>query len=137
MIGNIIDTTVSDERLKTDIEDYEEECSNCVKNVKVHKFRYKDEKYKDNDKYGFIAQQLLSNLPEDMKGIVREVEDKESKDKISTNNYMKLSLILWKSLQEEMSKREHIESSVYELQEAVRELKGKGKAKPKAKSKNK
>ena len=50
---------------------------------------------------------------------------------------MKLSVILWKSLQEEMSKREHIEASVYELQEAVKELKGKGKAKAKAKSKRK
>ena len=80
VIGNIVDTTVSDERLKTDIEEYNEECSNCVKNVKLHKFKYIDEKYKDNDKYGFIAQQLLANLPEDMKGIVREVKDKESKN---------------------------------------------------------
>ena len=38
----------------------------------------------------------------------------------------------------EMKKQiEHLESSVYELQEAVKELKCKGKAKPKAKSKNK
>ena len=29
VIGNIVDTTVSDERLKTNIEDYEEECSEC------------------------------------------------------------------------------------------------------------
>ena len=50
---------------------------------------------------------------------------------------MKLSVILWKSLQEEMTKREHIEASVYELQEAVKELKGKGKGKAKAKSKTK
>ena len=137
VIGNIVDTTVSDERLKTDIEDYDEECSECVKNVKLHKFKYKDEKYKDADKYGFIAQQLLENLPEEMKGIVREVKDRDSDDKFLTINYMKLSVILWKSLQEEMKKREHIEASVYELQEAVKELKGKGKAKAKAKSKSK
>ena len=31
----------------------------------------------------------------------------------------------------------HLEASVYELQEAVKELKGKGKAKAKAKSKSK
>ena len=116
----------------------------CVKNVKLHKFKYKDEKYKDNDKYGFIAQELLNELNSDLKGIVREVEDKENKDKFSTINYMKLPLILWKALQEEMTRTtemkkqiEHLESSVYELQEAVKELKGKGKAKPKAKSKNK
>ena len=137
VIGNIVDTTVSDERLKTDIEDYDEECSECVKNVKLHKFKYKDEKYKDADKYGFIAQQLLENLPEEMKGIVREVKDKDSDDKFLTIYFMKLSVILWKSLQEEMKKREHIEASVYELQEAVKELKGKGKAKSKAKAKSK
>ena len=137
VIGNIVDTTVSDERLKTDIEDYDEDCSNCVKNVKLHKSKYKDEKYKDNDKYGFIAQQLLENLPEEMKGIVREVKDRDSDDKFLTINYMKLSVILWKSLQEEMKKREHIEASVYELQEAVKELKGKGKGKAKAKAKSK
>ena len=137
VIGNIVDTTVSDERLKTDIEDYDEECSECVKNVKLHKFKYKDEKYKDAYKYGFIAQQLLENLPEQMKGIVREVKDRDSDDKFLTINYMKLSVILWKSLQEEMKKREHIEASVYELQEAVKELKGKGKGKAKAKAKSK
>ena len=71
-----------------------------------------------------------------MKGIVREVKDKESKNTFLTINYMKLSVILWKSLQEEMTKREHIEASVYELQEAVKELKGKGKAKSKSKPKD-
>ena len=39
--------------------------------------------------------------------------------------------------QEEMIKREHIESRLFELEDAVKELKGKGKAKAKAKSKNK
>ena len=137
IVGNIVDTTVSDERLKTDIEDYDDECSNCVKNVKLHTFKYKDEKYKDADKYGFIAQQLLENLPDEMKGIVREVKDRDSDDKFLTINYMKLSVILWKSLQEEMSKREHIEARLFELEDAVRELKGKGKAKSKAKAKAK
>ena len=45
-IGNIVDTTVSNERLKADIKEYDEECSNCVKNVKLHKFKYKDENIK-------------------------------------------------------------------------------------------
>ena len=143
VIGNIVDTTVSDEKLKTDIEDYDEECSECVKNVKLHKFKYKDEKYKDADKYGFIAQQLLENLPEEMKGIVREVKDRDSDDKFLTINYMKLSVILWKSLQEEMKKREHIEARLFEVEDAIkdarqslasiRDLKGKGKANQKLK----
>ena len=57
IIGNIVDTTVSDERLKTNIEDVECNFTECVKNVKVKTFEYKDEKYKRNDKYGFIAQE--------------------------------------------------------------------------------
>ena len=150
VIGNIVDTTVSDERLKTDIEDYDEQCSECVKNVKLHKFKYKDEKYQDSDKYGFIAQELLENLPEEMKGIVREVKERDSDYNILTINYMKLSVILWKALQESISKIEHLESSVYELQEEIKEMKKqlsqsesslgrspKPKAKAKSKSKDK
>ena len=41
------------------------------------------------------------------------------------------------ALQECISKISHLEASVYELQEAVKELKGKGKAKAKAKAKSK
>ena len=132
VIGNIVDTTVSDERLKTDIEDYAEECSECIKNVKVHKFKYKDEKYKDADKYGFIAQELLENLPIQMKGKVREVKERDSDDNILTINYMKLSVILWKCLQEEVRKREHIEARLFELEDAVKDLKT-----PKAKTRSK
>ena len=83
-----------------------------------------------------MAQELLLNLPK-AKGIVKENKDKDRRNILSIN-YMKTSLILWKALQEEMKKQiEHLESSVYELQEAVKELKGKGKAKSKAKAKSK
>ena len=53
---------------------------------------------------------------------------------------MKLSVVLWGALQEEINKREHIESRLFELEDIVKELKGKGKGekpKPKAKSKSK
>ena len=89
----------------------------------------------------------MENLPEEMKGIVREVKDRDSDDKFLTINYMKLSVILWKSLQEEMKKREHIEARLFEVEDAIedarqslasiRDLKGKGKAKSKAKAKSK
>ena len=79
----------------------------------------------------------MENLPEEMKGIVREVKDRDSDDKFLTINYMKLSVILWKSLQEEMKKREHIEARLFEVEDAIKELKGKGKAKAKAKAKSK
>ena len=80
--GNIVDTTVSDERLKTNIEDVECNFTECVKNVKVKTFEYTNEKYKDNDKYGFIAQHLLQNLPKEFKSIVKENKEKDSDDKL-------------------------------------------------------
>ena len=56
--GNIFDTTVSDERLKTNIEDVDTDFTSCITNVKVKTFKYKDDKYKTNDTYGFIAQEI-------------------------------------------------------------------------------
>ena len=71
IIGNIIDTTVSDERLKTNIQDVESNYCDCVKNVKIKTFEYKDEKYKDSDKYGMIAQDLRAHLPKEFNNIVK------------------------------------------------------------------
>ena len=132
IIGNIVDTTVSDERLKTNIEDVECNFTECVKNVKVKTFEYTDEKYKNNDKYGFIAQELQKHLPKEFNHIVQENKDKKSDVKFLSINYMKVNLLLWGALQETMNKVEHLESSVYELQEELKEYK-----KPKAKSKAK
>ena len=135
--GNIIDTTVSDERLKTNIEDVDTDFTSCLKNVKVKTFKYKDDKYKTNDTYGFIAQELKEHLPKECKNIVKENKDKTSDDKFLSINYMKLSVVLWKALQEEINKREHIESRLFELEDIVKELKGKKTTKPKAKAKSK
>ena len=137
VIGNILDTTVSDERLKTDIEDVDTDFTSCIKNVKVKTFKYKDDKYKTNDNYGFIAQELKEHLPKECKNIVKENKDKTSDDKFLSINYMKLSVVLWKALQEEINKREHIESRLFELEDIVKELKGKKTTKPKAKAKSK
>ena len=135
IIGNIIDTTVSDERLKTNIQDVESNFTECVKNVKVKTFEYTDEKYKNNDKYGFIAQNLLANLPKELKSIVKETKPKKDEGEAYLSiNYMKLSVVLWGALQETLTKVEHLESSVYELQE---ELKDKKKSTPKSKAKAK
>ena len=72
--GNITDTTVSDERLKTNIEDVDNDFTSCIKNVKVKTFKYKDDKYKTNDTYGFIAQELKEHLPKECKNIVKETK---------------------------------------------------------------
>ena len=141
IIGNIIDTTVSDERLKTNIQDVESNFTECVKNVKVKTFEYTDEKYKNNDKYGFIAQNLLANLPKEFKSIVKETKPKKDEGEAYLSiNYMKLSVVLWKCCQEQQSKIEHLESRLFELEDIVKDMRGKGKGekpKPKAKSKSK
>ena len=143
VIGNLINTAVSDKNLKTNIQDIDANCSDCVKNVKLKTFEFKDKKYHNQDKYGMIAQDLQEHLPNEFKGIVRENKPKKDEDKEYLSiDYMKLSIILWGCLQEEMKKREHIESRLFELEDIVREMRGKGKgeekpkAKPKAKSKN-
>ena len=140
VIGNIFDTTASDERLKTNIKDVESNFTECVKNVKIKTFDYIDDKYKNNDKYGFIAQELLENLPNEFKSIVKENKDKHSDDKYLSINYMKINLLLWGCCQEQQSKIEHLEARLFELEDIVKEMRGKGKGekpKPKAKSKNK
>ena len=136
VIGNIFDTTASDERLKTNIKDVESNYSDCVKNVKIKTFEYKDEKYKDNDKYGFIAQHLQKHLPKEFDNIVKETKPKKEEGEAYLSiNYMKLSVVLWGALQETLTKVEHLEASVYELQEELKDNK-KPKAKAKAKSKS-
>ena len=140
VIGNIVDTTVSDERLKTNVQDVESNYCDCVKNVKIKTFEYKDEKYKNSDKYGFIAQHLQKHLPKEFNNIVKETKPKKDEGEAYLSiNYMKLSVVLWGALQETLTKVEHLEASMYEMMEDIKELKGKGKgeAKPKAKAKSK
>ena len=139
VIGNIVDTTVSDERLKKNVQIVESNYCDCVKTVKIKTFEYIDEKFKYNDKYGFIAQDLLAYLPKEFDNIVKETKPKrDDGDPYLSINYMKLSLVLWGALQETLNKVEHLEASVYEMMEEIKELKGKGKGeKPKAKSKSK
>ena len=134
--GNIFDTTVSDERLKTEIEDVDTDFTSCITNVKVKTFKYKDDKYKTNDNYGFIAQELKEHLPKECKNIVKENKVKNEDETFLSINYMKLSVVLWKALQEEIDKREHIESRLFELEDIVKEMRGKKTTKPKAKAKS-
>ena len=68
---------------------------------------------------------------------MKENKDKTSDDKFLSINYMKLSVVLWKALQEEIDKREHIESRLFELEDIVKEMRGKKTTKPKAKAKSK
>ena len=141
VIGNIVDTTVSDERLKTNIQDVESNYCDCIKNVKIKTFEYKDEKYKNSDKYGFIAQHLQKHIPKEFDNIVKETKPKKDEgESYLSINYMKLSVVLWGALQETLNKVEHLESRLFEAEDEIKALKGKGqspKARSKAKSKNK
>ena len=142
VIGNIVDTTVSDERLKTNIQDVESNYCDCIKNVKIKTFEYKDEKYKKSDKYGFIAQHLQKHVPKEFDNIVKETKPKKDEGEAYLSiNYMDLSVVLWGALQETLTKVEHLEASVYELQEELKDKKkttpkSKAKAKTKSKAKN-
>ena len=139
VIGNIVDTTVSDERLKKNVQDVETNYCDCVKNVKIKTFEYKDEKYKDSDKYGFIAQHLQKHLPKEFDNIVKETKPKKDEGETYLSiNYMKLSVVLWGALQETLNKVEHLESRLFEAEDEIKALRGKGKGeKPKPKSKAK
>ena len=52
-------------------------------------------------------------------------------------NYMKVNLLLWGALQEQIELVSKLESRLFEAEDEIKALKGKGEAKPKAKAKAK
>ena len=100
----------SDKRLKENIEDVDEDCSDIVKKINVKTFNMKGDDQKKNH-IGFIADELQELLPKKFEGVV----DKNG-DYLGVN-YGKMTAVLIKALQETLTKVEHLESSVYELQE--------------------
>ena len=122
----------SDERLKENIEDVDDiDCSELVKKINVKTFNLKSDEKKQSH-IGFIADELKEILPEKFEAIV------DNSNEYLSVNYGKMTAILMKALQETMNKVEHLEASVYELQEELKEYKkpkAKSKAKAKAKSK--
>ena len=117
----------SDKRLNENIEDVDEDCSQIVKKINVKTFNLKSDDKKKNH-IGFIADELQELLPKKFEGVV------DKSGEYLGVNYGKMTAVLMKALQETMNKVEHLESSVYELQEKIKEYK---KPKPKAKAKSK
>ena len=117
----------SDKRLKENIEDVDEDCSDIVKKINVKTFNMKGDEQKKNH-IGFIADELQELLPKKFEGVV------DKSGEYLGINYGKMTAVLIKALQETLNKVEHLEASVYELQEELKEYK-KPKAKAKAKSK--
>ena len=107
--------------------------TDIVKAIEPKTFKMKDEKEIGITKnhLGFIADEIIEVIPNEWENIVLENDEG-----IKQLNYVKLSGILWGACREQQQKIEWLESSVYELQEAVKELlKPKPKAKAKSKSK--
>ena len=133
--GDLVDTSQKD--MKHDIEEANFNFTKIVNNIKPHTFKMKEEKEMGITKphIGFIAEDVGENIPEKIEIILDEV------DGIKKLSYVKMNSILWGAVREQQQKIEWLESSVYELQEAIKELvkpkpKAKAKAKPKAKTEN-
>ena len=85
----------------------------------------------------FIADEITSVIPSEWENIVLENDEG-----IKQLNYVKLSTISWGAVRELIeenktmkSKIEHLEASMFEMMENIKELKGKKKPKAKAKAK--
>ena len=128
--GDLVDTSQKD--MKYDIEEADFNFTKIVNSIKPHTFKMKEEKEMGITKshIGFIAEDVKENIPEKVENILVEV------DGIKKLSYVKMNSILWGAVREQQQKIEHLEASVYELQEAMKELM-KPKPKVKAKSKSK
>jgi len=122
----------SDFTKKYDIKSIEHNFTDIVKQIEPKTFKIKDEKEIGITKnhLGFIADEIMEAIPPEWENIV--MIDNEGIKKLS---YIKLSGILWGVCREQQQKLEWLESSVYELIEEIKELKGKKKPKAKAKPK--
>ena len=127
--GELVDT--SDKKKKYDIKAVEHNMTDIVKAIEPKTFKMIDEKEIGITKnhIGFVADDLINEIPSEWENIVLE-----NNEGIKQLNYIKMNAILWGAVREQQQKIEHLEASVYELQEALKEL---VKPKPKAKAKSK
>ena len=133
--GELNDT--SDLRKKYDIKNVEHNFTDIVKQIEPKTFKLNDEKEIGITKnhIGFIADEIETVIPKEFENIINENDEG-----IKMLNYVKLSSVLWGCVKEQINKIQNLEASVYELQEAMKELikpKPKPKPKPKKKSKDK
>ena len=97
----------SDKRLKDNIENVDEDCSEIVKKVEVKTYNMKNDDKKKSH-IGFVAQEVATILPRKFEAVVNDDGERMG------INYGKMSAILWKALQEEMAKTEYLESKLFE-----------------------
>ena len=68
---------------------------------------------------------------------MKENKVKNEDETFLSINYMKLSVVLWGALQEQIELVSKLESRLFDAEDEIKALKGKGEAKPKAKAKSK
>ena len=85
-----------------------------MKKVEVKTYNMKSDNKKKSH-IGFATQDVKEILPKKFEAVVND--DGEHMG----INYGKMSAILWKALQETLTKVEHLEASVNELQEELKE----------------
>ena len=124
---------ISSEKVKYDIKDADYDFTSIVKNIKPQTFRLKKEKEIGMNKnhIGLIAENVEENMPKEVENIVNV-----NQDGIKTLNYIKLTSFLWGAVREQQTKIEHLEATMFEMMEEIKELKGNKKTKAKAKAKN-
>ena len=131
--GELTDT--SDLRKKYDIKSIEHNFTDIVKQIEPKTFKMKDEKEIgiNRNHIGFVADEIESVMPKDFENIVMENDEG-----IKQLNYVKLSSVLWGCVKEQQTKIEHLEATMFEMMEEIKEMKKpKPKPKPKKKSKDK
>ena len=74
VIGIIVDAAVSDKILKKNINDIIANASNTIKNVNTKTYEYIDKKYGEGVQFGFVANDLLEELPDVFSKIVGKVK---------------------------------------------------------------
>ena len=135
LTGELVDT--SSLKVKYDIKPIAHNFTDMVQAIEPKTFKMIEEKKIDINRnhIGFIAEEVQENIPEEFENIIYDIDD------VKRLNYVKLNAITWGAVREIIQENEHmkkqiqnLESSVYELQEAVKALtKPKAKAKPKTK----
>ena len=131
--GEVNDT--SDLRKKYDIKSIEHNFTDIVKQIEPKTFKLNDEKEIGITKnhIGFIADDILPVIPKEFENIINENDEG-----IKMLNYVKLSSVLWGCIKEQQTKIEHLEATMFEMMEEIKEMKKpKPKPKPKKKSKDK
>lgn len=116
-----IQWSTSDKRLKTDIEYLSESMvsnlTEFIKKLNIAEFYFKSDEKKEHKQISVIAQDVIKDFPELKNYIVNEVGEYYT---VNSNNINFATIV---TLQEEIKKREELESKVNKLENEMAELK--------------